>query len=79
MGRLLRSASEGRQGNRDEAGERGAMNIRARDLRQLDLFTSPAKIMPPKPIRPGIWQPTIMDWLAEHPKVEGPSNVAELG
>ena len=43
--------------------------MRARDRdRQLGLFTSPAKIMPGKPDIPrDILQPTIMDWLAEHP------------
>ena len=48
--------------------------MRARDRdRQLDLFAAPAKIMPGKPDIPrDIGQPTIMDWLAERPKVEGP-------
>jgi hypothetical protein len=38
----------------------------------------PVKIMPPKPIQSsGIWGPTIMDWLAEHPKAEGPPALAD--
>jgi hypothetical protein len=52
------------------------MTMRARNQRQLHLFASPARIMPGKPDIPrDLWQPTIMDWLAEHPKVEGLSNV----
>jgi len=50
------------------------MTIRARDQRQLDLFGQRAKIMPSMPSIPrDVWQPTIMDWLGEHPKVETPS------
>ena len=54
--------------------------MRPRDQRQLDLFASSAKIMPGKLIERvprDLWQPTIMDWLAEHPKVEGPAALAD--
>jgi hypothetical protein len=46
--------------------------------RQRELFEPAKRITPPKPSIPrDIWQPTIMDWLAEHPNVDGPPALAD--